>query len=262
MLNWIIASRYLLAILFIVPSLTGALTLEAHSSSKCHLKMGWVSWPPYQYLNSDNQLTGSQLALFQSIATEAGCQLTFINGSWSELQLAIKDGSVDVMGDATITNERQEFAYFSNTYRTETLALYINKKNVGRFPQGQLEGLIESGFRVGLTKGNYYGSEVASLLSHPDLSKRFQRFGHTHDNYHALVNGQVDGLFDDPLIFAYTVRLLGYRGMMTRHMVVVNKAPVSLMFSKKTVDKHLVERFNSAILKVKKSADYRRLWEW
>jgi len=78
-------------------------------------------------------------------------------------------------------------------------------------------------------------------------------FDHTYQGYHALEKGLVDGLLDDPKVFSFSARLLGYEKKFVPQQVVVEKAKVALMFSRKTVSRSLVERFNQAISNISKS---------
>lgn len=224
--------------------------------------MGWVSWPPYQSLDKAGKLVGLQAKLYRSIAQQADCQLTFLQGTWQAIQNGIKNGSIDLMGDATSTPARQEFAYFSAAYRREILALYVNNPPAPQFPQAPLEKLMENGFRTAITKDNYYGAVIDSLIKSPQFSENFVAFEHTHQSYQGLSKHQVDGLFDDPMVHAYTVRLLGFEKRFKRHQMIVQDESVSLMFSKKSVTPQIVQRFNLAISKVKKTAEYQRLWDW
>jgi len=232
------------------------------SSTKCQLKMGWVSAPPYQYLDKEGQIIGLQAKLYQSIAKVANCHLTFIQGNWQDIQAGIEAGNIDLMGEATITPLRQTFSYFSSPYRNELIVLYVVKSRLEHYPQVSLKELIKNGFRVAVTKDNFYGEAVKSLQNDPQFKSKFRRFDHNHDSYRALVKGEVDGLFTDPMVHAYTMRLLGYEGLLIRHHVIVSDASVSLMFSKKTVSPKLVERFNQAIEEVKQTAEYQQHWSW
>jgi polar amino acid transport system substrate-binding protein len=228
----------------------------------CHLKMGWVLWPPYQYIDHAGEFTGLQVTLFKNIAKQVNCQLTFIQGDWPTIQSGIKAGTIDMMGNATITPTRQKFAYFSSPYRPEILALYVTNTKLKQYPQGTLKELMQKGFRIALVKDNYYGETIESLKKNPQLKGLFHPFKHNHDSYHASIQGQIDGLIEDPMVHAYTVYLLGYEKLLVRHQVIVTNSTVSLMFSKKTISPQMVERFNAAIEKVKLTVEYQQHWSW
>ncbi len=237
-------------------------TTKLPNQPNCHLKMGWVLWPPYQYLNHAGEFTGLQATLFKNIAKQANCQLTFIQGDWPTILSGIKAGTIDMMGDTTVTPARQKFAYFSSPYRPEILALYVTKDKLKQYPNGTLKELMQKGFRTALIKDNYYGESIESLKKNPQLKGLFHLFNHSHDSYHALIQGQIDGLFDDPMVHTYTMYLLGYEKLLIRHQVIVSNVSVSLMFSKKSVNHQTVERFNTAIEKVKQTVEYQKHWNW
>ena len=228
-------------------------SIPVQVQSACQLKFGWVIWPPYQYYDHRDQIVGLQIDLFNEIAAAADCSFEYTSGSWQEIQQGIRDGNIDLTGDATNTWDRNLYAYFSKSYREETLALYVKKNKLSDFPEKDIHQLIKRGFKVAVTEGNYYGEDIDSLANDSQFAAQFIMFDHTYQGYHALEKGLVDGLLDDPKVFSFSARLLGYEKKFVPQQVVVEKAKVALMFSRKTVSRSLVERFNQAISNISKS---------
>ncbi len=71
----------------------------------------------------------------------------------------------------------------------------------------------------------------------------------------------IDGYFEDPTVFAFETRTEN-RDFKLAKCKLAKFAPVSLMFSKKTVSKELIPVINRAIEKIKKTDKYQRDWGW
>ncbi len=259
--------RYLL-VLFVVVNLivTHLVSMDIMAqellANQCRLKLGWTSWPPYIGRDLQGKMFGLQYDLYQAIANKANCQFDYREDTWVELIQGIKTGKFDLIGNATITPARNQYAHFSIPYRPETFALYILVRKSEQFKQKNLRQLFKQGFVLAITRANYYGPNLDKLINNPEFSQNFKIYERSSESYKALIKGEVDGFFDDPLIFAYSARIMGVDQLMQRHKVIVNKADVSLMFSKKTVKKETIEQINRAIRLVRESDDYRRYWQW
>jgi len=60
------------------------------------------------------------------------CEFAYHNKSWINSVKAVKNGQLDFIGNATINQEREAFAYFSASYRQDLVVLYIRSKEKER----------------------------------------------------------------------------------------------------------------------------------
>ncbi|ODN42191.1 substrate-binding periplasmic protein [Piscirickettsia litoralis] len=63
------------------------LTSFANPCDNKILKVGWEDWPPYQYRDQNNQITGLDIELIQHLAKAANCKIKLIERPWKR-QLA------------------------------------------------------------------------------------------------------------------------------------------------------------------------------
>lgn len=231
-------------------------------TADCHLTVGWGIWAPYQYLSEDNEAQGVQIDLLNSIATEANCVLNFVQQPFSQNVSDIQVGKIDLMADTTITERRQSFAFFSDPYRHEISILYVKKDRLNSCKDKSLEQLLSSHFILGLTQGNLYGNDVKTIQNNPELSKNILYLKENKDAMAALIDGKIDGYFEDPIVLAYELKKRNLLGEIKSCRIELYAEDVSLMFSRKTVNFKIVERFNSALVKIRRTAQYKSKWEW
>ena len=77
-----------------------------------------------------------------------------------------------------------------------------------------------------------------------------------------LLAGRIDGFFEDPTVMAYKLRQRGLRDKLVSCQIIVAGASVSFMLSKKTVRPSLVRRIDRAIEAIKRTAKYKKRWQW
>ncbi|WP_196137918.1 ABC transporter substrate-binding protein [Aliikangiella sp. G2MR2-5] len=229
----------------------------------CSLTLGWGNWPPYQHSLNGDIPYGIQIDLVRKVASEAGCTLKFKKQTFSENISAVKDGTVDFIMDTSITKEREEFGYFSDPYRLEVLVLYLKPEFNQQCNSMTLPELIKkTGARVGLNQGNIYGKSVTEAQSDEGLKQQFVYADNNDQLYQLFSSGKIDGFFEDPMVLSYTLKRMQLRGKLKACKVTQKASTVSFMFSKKTVTKELVSKFNEALARIKLTKDYRANWAW
>ena len=227
----------------------------------CILRLGWGDWPPYQTL-IDDEPKGIQIDLIKQIAHEADCKLTFKLQSFTQNQEGIKNGTIDITLDTTVTPERSQYGYFSEPYRNEVLALYVRPEFIEACQTDSIRSLVKNGLRLGVTRDNIYGETLALVQADPELNQKLvYRDLNTH-HFTLLKQNKIDGLVEDPMVMAYSLRHDSAIGQLEVCRVTVSSSSVSLMFSKKTISQELVARFNKALKKIKSQKDYKKNWSW
>lgn len=225
----------------------------------CDLKMGWDPWEPYQYLTPENEVKGLEVDLIGAIANEAGCDVTFVQDNWMNLLAGIRDGSIDLLGGATVTETRAEFAHFSDSYRHETFLLYIRAGEAEKYADKDLRTLLEEGFRLGITQDYIYSEEVNALQDDENLAGNFVSVPITEVNYYNLTQENIDGFLEDPFVAAYTLRRKGLQGQIEALSTEIESGDVSIIFSKVSVKEETVRAFNTALAKLRETGEYEEI---
>jgi len=76
-----------------------------------------AEFPPFQFINSNREITGFDIELIKSIGEEVGFTVKIVNQPFNTLIPAIEDGRLDIaVAGMTITPERAEKVAFSEPY--------------------------------------------------------------------------------------------------------------------------------------------------
>ncbi len=231
----------------------------ATPAEDCVLTMGWDPWEPYHFEDVDGSIRGLEIDLVQSIAAGADCRIEFERGPWDALLKGLTDGSIDLLGGATATSEREDFARFSAPYREESFRLFLRTGDRETFAGKQLADLLASGMRVGITQSYVYGAEVAALQDDPAHAERFIESSEAEFNFVALVENAVDGVLEDPYVASAILRRRGWQDTVEAHPLDLGSSEVSLMFSRASVEEQTVERFNRSLAALRASGELDRI---
>ena len=244
------------------PVIAGDYADPVKSNSVCKLTLGLSDWMPYQQLKPGGKATGKQIALVQQIASLAGCELSYKSISFPEGLKAIKNGGIDLQLNATPSSERENYAYFSQPYRTEFLLLYSTEKYLQKCQKMSLEELLSDGFKLAVQNGLVYGPELSKIQNTPELNQKIIYVDNNVQHVDLVNDNRLDGIVDDPLVVSYRSTLYATGSTLSSCSIVVSSSPISIIFSKKTVPARLVERFNQAISEIKQTDEYQRNWSW
>ncbi|MBV1908604.1 MAG: transporter substrate-binding domain-containing protein [Kangiellaceae bacterium] len=225
----------------------------------CTLTMGWDPWAPYQYLTPDNNVKGLEIELISAIAKEAGCGLKFVQNDWMHLLGGIRDGSIDLLGGASKTPARDEFALFSTPYRHESFVLYVRSEQSNAYANKTLEQLLQDKFKLGVTEDYIYGDEISVLQDSDDLSRQITYVPITEVNYYNLTQNKIDGFLEDPFVAAYTIKRKGLSQQIAASPIEVHSGDVAIMFSKVSVKPETVTAFNKGLELVQSSGEYQKI---
>jgi len=235
---------------------------KAEKLQNCALTVGWGIWPPYQYLSSKGEAIGLQIDLLNDIAAEAQCSLNYVQQPFSRNISDLEKGKIDMMADTTVTADRRRFAYFSEPYRSEILILYVKKENLLKCKDRSLKDIMKNGFKLGLTRGNLYGKEVQEIKNDQQFARNLVLLNENRESVGALLSDRIDGYFEDPTVQAYELKKRGFKGKIESCRIEIYAGEVSLMFSKRSVEKKVIERFNQALKKIKETKSYKNRWDW
>lgn len=221
--------------------------------------MGWDPWAPYQYLTPEDEVKGLDIDLVSAMANGAGCSIVFMQDNWMNLLNDIRNGDIDMLGGATRTTSREEFAFFSDSYRHESFALYVRSGESEKYADKTLKGLLEDGFRLGITQDYLYCPQINTLQDDENFSSQFVSVPITEVNYYNLTHGQIDGFLEDPFVAAFTIKRKGLQGQIDPLSIEISSGDVAIIFSRASVKEETVQSFNQALAKLKESGEYENI---
>lgn len=203
------------------------------------LRGGWYPFDPYQYAvgkNEEKKLTGLDVQLvraaFASVRREVRLDLV----AWDQHQREIEDGRRDLAVGAFRTAEREQYALFSNAYRTERIVLYFRTKDSPAFAFSNDEELIRilesSPYRLGVTEGYFYGERLKRFIDDPRNAGRIVQASSDFDNFNNLLAGKIDAAPVDSLVGATLTWRHGWGDRIAVSEKAFFEEPVHVMFSR------------------------------
>ena len=228
------------------------------------LRGGWYPWMPYQYMEQSDQvqtLTGLDIELFREIF-EKQLQITLDlpRLNWDEHQKQLKEGRRDIAGGAFMTEDREQYVYFSTPYRTEDIVLVANRRNLKARRLLEKDAFFKylpsSDLRLGVVDGYAYGDFIDDFLRSTENSSRVLSSSNVKTNLRNLIEGKVDLVPVDRLVGASLIWKNKFAGQLVLGDTPIFSGPIVALFSRRSTSPALVSAFNQALQKIRESGKY------
>lgn len=221
---------------------TGAWNVLAQE--ECQVKIAWESWEPFQYRDAGGKYIGIDIDMITAILEKMGCQYVFLEATWARAMLEIQHGRIHLAMGASKTPERETFAYFSTPYRQESFALFVRKGEAAKYQFANLKDMLSVPFRLGVTRGYYYGEEYAKLSATPEFQAILDEMTNDNLHYAKLVAHRIDGFLAEPMVSILELRKKGMSDQVEAHPLRLFSSDISVMFSKQLITPEFVQTFN------------------
>jgi polar amino acid transport system substrate-binding protein len=83
-------------------------------NKNCQFVLGFDAWETYQYADVGERVAGVDIELVAAVVEGMGCQLTYQQGTWVDLLMALKQGEVDMLLGASKSEAIEQFGLFSD----------------------------------------------------------------------------------------------------------------------------------------------------
>lgn len=224
----------------------------------CQLTMGFDAWEPYQYIGVGNVVTGLDVEIVHAVADRMGCTVAMHQSTWVELLGALRTGEVDFVLGASMTEDRQQFAYFSAPYREERFILYVRRYE-GSMPYQNITEFVEAGHKVGIVNEYYYGDEITRLYNDDNYYQQFVGAIISEMNMARLIDEEIDGFLEDSFVGASILRRKGLDEYIEPHGIDLGSSDVYVMFSQQSVMPETVAAFNEGLRQIKADGSYQQI---
>lgn len=230
----------------------GATATEPPSPAEnCQLSVGWHPREPYHFGSRSNAAQGLDIDLIELLATESGCEVQYIQDDRLSLLRRLGNGDIDLLPGAAGNDEQKHVAFFSYAYRQETPRLYVRHNDVEKWHGETMSSLLGRGFRIGLTEGQDYGDELGALRAQPESQRLFIEASVGELNLTHLLDHRLDGFIADPLVAVASQRRRPWRAEVEPLPIDLETIETHLLFSRKSVEESIVERFNLALAQIR-----------
>lgn len=225
----------------------------------CELRFAWGQWPPFHYRNQQGDLIGFDVELLKHISNKTDCTLIPMETRWPATLKRLKSGSLHVSVSMSYTQERAEYLHYSDPYRKETIGLFVSQKKQSSITYRSLEELSQSDFKLGVNQGYYYGKTFLKLQRQGVLTDNLQIAEGHISNIYNLREGQIDGFLMEIVTAFRLLKSTKLEDAIVLFPLTVNDSGVHFVFSKRSVDPHLVRQYNQELRKAKTDGTYDKL---
>lgn len=233
----------------------------ANVADPCRLVMGWDPWQPYQFRDPHDAVTGLDVEIAVTAAEAAGCELEFVEASWMELLGRLKEGDIHLLAGATKTPGREQFAEFTEPYRSESFVVYTLADKESLVGAASLDAFLESDMRLGTVSEYYYGDEISKVLDQLQDAGRLREAPIAALNYERLASGEIDAFIEDPYVASSILRNQPNASQVVATGINIKADEVAFMLSKAGVDDANLERFRAGLATIRQNGELGRILE-
>ncbi|WP_259780767.1 substrate-binding periplasmic protein [Aestuariispira ectoiniformans] len=248
--------------LLIAGMIVGLSLLSTQARSDCGRVYSMAhsgDYVPYQYKDKDGSLVGLDVDIVQAVMVTMGCGLELREIPPKRAQRLLATGGLDLMAAASLTPQRQDFAYFSRPYRDERVVMFVSQGRYSTLKDLTLADAVDQGYRIAAGVGGWYGPEYGNLKDRALKAGVLKLNSSTAQRIRMLLAHRVDIVVADLYVGYHHAILEGKAADITELPHVLNSDPVHFMLSRKTNTADQVEAFNKALSKVLMSESYRGL---
>lgn len=211
-----------------------------------------TNMPPYAYLDPRQQLTGYRIEVLRLLFQRLQCPLQIRTDSpWKRSLVLLQAGEMDLLVNASRSPEREAFAYFSQAGDSEFVSLFALKQQQHRIVLTDISAAFSGHYNIGLIRGNFYGAELAPLLSQPQVKPHLVEAIDKPGLYQLLLKKRVDLYLD-----YYPNGLLALRDEALDSQIVrlplppVHIGDTHYMFSRKSVSPAFIQAFDEELARM------------
>lgn len=225
------------------------------------LRGGWSPGLPYQFEaagpGGETKLSGLDIEIMKEVSRRAGFRPLFLEFSWENNLRAVREGELDFALAATPIEARMEWAWFSEPYRTEKIALFVRRGEgggqPGEAPLGALARLLADGRRIAVVRGYYVGPEATALLEREEFASQIVLVDDDKRLIDALLTGTAYAILADRLAVASAAWKADALSRIELLSGILYETPLCFMFSKLATPRSTVEAFDAALEEMRAS---------
>lgn len=226
----------------------------------CELSVRVTESPPrFQLVEGEWQ--GIQVELTNALMEEAGCKARYVQMSWSRALKELENGNLDVMGEMSVTPEREQFLRFLGPHSDETMIMVVRADSDYRIQS--LDDLKAIPGKFGLAHDSWYGEAVSRKLEEDaDFRAKVEFVRSDYIQLERVKLGRIFGYVVMHYPAVYRIRTdPELKDDLKIHEYVFNEDWVYWGLSKASVDETMYERLRAAYIRLKQAGTLERITE-
>jgi len=244
--------------LFMVILILALFVVEYRLSTKEHSTKGYGkiivkvagdnNFPPYEFLDDNNNYTGFNVDIMRAIALATGMEIEYYPMAWDEACDKLKKGEVDVIQGMKYTRERDMYYDFSEEYLENSQSIFVLSDNDDIKSFKDLNGK-----RIAIQSGDAAISTLYSLTQYKSVFTENQE-----EAIHQLIGGRADAFIGNTLTGVYLIDKMGIRDNIKIVGDSLNVTKYSMAV--KEGDTKLLSIINRGIYEIKRNGTYDNIY--
>jgi polar amino acid transport system substrate-binding protein len=201
-------------------------------------------YPPFNFVDDKNQLTGFDVEIGQAVAERIGIKATPLSTAWDGIIAGLLANKYELIcGSMAITEERLQSIDFSEPYYRSGAQLFVKKGSA-------IKSVADlKGKKVGVTLGTTYEKWVRANI--PDADVR--TYKGVPDMILEVGYGRIDGFITDKIVGALAIKEKGAPIALVGDLLYEEKMGIALRQN----NPDLKAAINDALAAIKKDGTYR-----
>ena len=210
------------------------------------IQIGFNDWAPYAWIDESGKAVGLDVDMLTLVANNLGCKVEFIPMPVKRAHQMLKVGSLDMMMGASYTSEREQYAYFSESYRDEEVRLFVEAGNTSSITVNKWQDIFSKKLKLLAPSYGWYGQDY--LATKDELSRQglLITSPNATQSVQMLAYKRGDILIGDSVSLPYIANQS--EGLILSPLaLVVDTNQIHFMISKKADNVALLGKINQAI---------------
>jgi len=220
------------------------------SSFCCEIKVGVREFPPYSMKDDKDNWSGIDITIFNTLFSQVGCDLIYIDVAFGDSLLLLKDGEIDAMSQLSKAANRVEAINFLGPIRLEELSLLTSKEVSEKITH--LEMFVDLPYFFGKRAETYVGKEFHYLYDNNEkFAQKFIPMNSNIARIDLVLKNRVVGFFDETLFNQYHLDHNQKYSNMKIHPIKIFNGPVFIGLSKKTITDDMFKKLSDTYQRLK-----------
>jgi ABC-type amino acid transport/signal transduction systems, periplasmic component/domain len=227
--------------------------LSGQANAAAYRAASGTPWPPFEFGDSSNKLTGYTIDYLDAVAVAAGFTVTYTHVAWDGIFIRLRTGEYDIIATpVSLTPERRLSMDFSQPYLQSTQVLVLAADN-------KAQSLASMPKRIFAARTGSSGQKAANM--HQGVSLKL--VDDIADGMEDLINKDVTGVVCDKHVAEFHLKLPRYAGKAHIAPFPITSQVESYAFVVRKGNKGLLQRINKGIDIVKQnSTDVELFRKW
>ncbi len=226
------------------------------SATAVELKFNTQDFPPYSY-QVDGEIAGPGVEIIQRVCRELGIKCSFDMLVWTRAQKEVEEGKAQALFFIGKNEEREKWLYFSPPVVQTYYGFFVHEHN----PLQYKKPADVAGYSVGVYGPSNTSTSLEKIVA--EISKTglkplsVDMRPNDEAGFQKLSMKRLQAVYSNHDVGVAMIAKIGLKNI--RYAGTHERLDYYVGFSKKHVDKALIDRFNSALLRLQKSGEIRKI---